>query len=77
MGQPHRFKPEREPLYKRFGALLWRERRTCLWSAIVGTLLGIVAVIWFRHKLLTLAIALLAGLSRGCQTMLDDLKELR
>jgi hypothetical protein len=39
-------------------------------------LLGIVAVIWFRHKLLTLAIALLAGLGRGCQAMLDDLKEL-
>lgn len=76
MDEPEHSKPKREPLYKRLGALLWRERRTCLWSAIVGTLLGIVAVIWFRHKLLTLAIALLAGLSRGPQAMLDDLKEL-
>lgn len=76
MDEPEHSKSNREPLYKRLGALLWRERRTCLWSAIAGALLGIMAVIWFRHKLQTLAFALLAGLSRGCQAMLDDLKDL-
>lgn len=76
MHEPADAEKKRVPLYKRLGALLWRERRTCLWSAIAGTLLSIVAVIWFRQKLLTLAVALLAGLGRGCQAMLDELKDL-
>ena len=76
MDEPDDAEQKRVPLHKRFGALLWRERRICLWSAIAGTLLSIVAVIWFCQKLLAIAIALPAGLGRGCHAMLDDLKEL-
>lgn len=67
---------KREPLHKQVYALLWRERRTCFWSAIAGVLLGIAATIWLRHKLLVIAIALLASLGHGCQAVLGDLKDL-
>ena len=56
--------------------MLWRERRTCFWSAIAGVLLGIAAMILLQRKLLAITIALLSGLAHGCQSMLDDLKEL-
>jgi fatty acid desaturase len=77
MDEPANDGEKRVPLHKRFGSLLWRERRTCFWSAIAGTLLFIVAMIWFRQKLLAVAIGLLATLGHGCQAMPDDLKELR
>jgi hypothetical protein len=76
MDEPANAEGKRESLYKRFAGLLWRERRTCFWSAIAGVLLTIAAAIWLRHKLLAIVIALLASLGHGCQAMLDDLKDL-
>jgi hypothetical protein len=64
------------PLHKRFGALLWRERRTCFWSAIAAVLLSVAAMILLRRKLMALLIAALVSLARGCQGMLDGLKDL-
>lgn len=76
MDQAAHAEQKREPLHKRVPALLWRERRTVFWSAMAGVLLSIAAAIWLRHKLLAIAIALLASLGHGCQATLDDLKDL-
>jgi hypothetical protein len=76
MDEPAHAEGKRRPFHKRLAALLWRERRTCFWSAIAGVLLSIAAMILFQRKLLAIAIALLASLSHGCQAMLDDLKDL-
>ena len=64
MDEPAHAEQKREPIRKRLVALLWRERRTCFWSAIAGVLLSVGAMIWFRQKLLAVAIALLASLTR-------------
>jgi len=67
---------KRASLHKRFAALLWRERRTCFWSAAAGVLLGVVAIILLRRKLMALLTAALVSLAHGCQGTLDDLKDL-
>jgi hypothetical protein len=45
MDETEHSKSKREPLHKRLGALLRRERRTCYWSVIVGVLLSSAAAI--------------------------------
>jgi hypothetical protein len=67
---------KREPLHKRFAALLWRERRTCFWSAIAAVPLSVAVTIMLRRKLMALLVAALAGLAHGCQETLDGLKDL-
>jgi hypothetical protein len=76
MDEPTDAEEKRQSLCKRFARLLWRERRTCFWATTVAVLLSIAAMILARRKLIAWLIAALAGLSRGCQGMLDGLKDL-
>jgi len=48
MDEPADAEQKRVPLHQRFGALLWRERRTCFWSAIAAVLLSVAAMILLR-----------------------------
>jgi asparagine N-glycosylation enzyme membrane subunit Stt3 len=54
-------------LIGRIVSLLKRERRTVLWGAIAGILIGIIATFWLRDQILGLVTWIFVELAQFCR----------